>query len=128
MSALAEALLAAQRDTLAATRRAYLAGIIDDADVLDTMNRIGCTDSVEQAQFVAALESLRAFGVQVLAPIAAGTTPKEDRPASEAQWKLLRRLAEERGTVAPEGPLTSAQASKAINELKAALRKNVPPQ
>jgi len=119
MSALAEALLASQRAALAATQRAYLAGAIDaDADVIDTMNRIGCTDSVEQTQYLAALDTLREFGVQAPATNGA-TTPKEDRPASEAQLKLLRRLAEEKGTMAPDGPLTSAQASKAISELKA---------
>ena len=119
MSALAEALLAAQRAALAAMQRAYLAGSIEDmTGLIETMDRIGCTDSVDQAQYLAALETLHTLGVQP--PTVTNAPPKESKPASEAQWKLIRRLADERGTVAPDGPLTVEQASKVIEELRAA--------
>ena len=118
MSALAEALLAAQRSALSAMQRAYLAGSLDDDEgMIEAMNRIGCTDTVEQGQYMFALETMRGLGVQ--APATNGApTPKEDRPASDAQWKLIRRLADERGQVAPDGPLTVEQASDVIEKLR----------
>jgi hypothetical protein len=121
VSALAEALLAAQRQAVAALSRSWLAAPESDdeyADLLTDLDAIGCTDKIDQAHYIASLRVLKTLGVN--APATNGATvPKEDRPASDAQWKLLRRLADERSAPAPDGPLTVEQASKVIEELKA---------
>jgi hypothetical protein len=120
MSALAEALLAAQRSAIGTLAKAYVAGAFEDdgdAGLIANLDRIGATDAVDQAQLRECLDVLRTFGVPLSATN--GAAPKETRPASEAQWKLIRRLADERGQVAPEGPLTVDEASRLIEQLKA---------
>jgi hypothetical protein len=117
MSALAEALLAAQRQAIGAASKAFVAGTLNETDLFELLDDIGARDTVEQAQMLACLHALQRFGSSVTN----GTppTPKEAKPASDAQWKLLRRLADERSVPAPDGPLTVEQASKVIEELKA---------
>ena len=44
---------------------------------------------------------------------------KNDAPASDAQWNLIRKLADEKQTTAPVGPLSKAQASETIDRLQA---------
>ena len=47
MSALAEALVAAQRRALSATEKAYVAGFITHADAVAELNAFGLTDQVD---------------------------------------------------------------------------------
>ncbi len=119
MSALADALRAAQAQTLAAMQRAYLAAPCDRIDFVEQLDAIGCTEKVEQEYLLATLEALRGFGVQGSTQTLAPSRNGDTEAATDAQWKLLRRLADERGRVAPDGPLTKDEASKAINDLKA---------
>lgn len=121
VTALSEALLTAQRGALAAIQKAYLAHAFEDDALFEQLDAIGCTDVVERDLLRECLDTMRTYG-HAPAPTngaAATKPPAEDEPASEAQWKLIRRLADERGQVAPDGPLTKAQASAAITELKA---------
>jgi hypothetical protein len=121
VSALAEALLAAQRQAIGTLAKAYVAGAFEDdgdAGLIANLDRIGATDAVDQAHLTACLDVLRTFGGET-PKNGATAAPKEGRPASDAQWKLLRRLADERSVPAPEGPLTVEQASKIIEQLKA---------
>ncbi len=121
MSALSDALRAAQAQTIAATQRAYLAGHVDDEQVRDTLDVIGCTDEVERRHLLGAWEALRGFGVQGQA----ASTPngsqadREPEKASERQLSYIAKLADERGTTAPTTPLTKEQASDVIAALKA---------
>lgn len=122
MTALAEALLTAQRGALAALGKDYI-GRPDAGrpveEVEEALCAIGCTDKLEQAQLIAAWDVLREHGAQAPRTNGQAKPPAEDEPASEAQWTLLRKLADERGKIAPDGPLTKAKASQAINALKA---------
>lgn len=118
VSALAEALLAAQRSALTTLERQYVAGNIEVPQFSEWLDAMGCGDIIEQAQLLAALNALKQYGTAL--PTTNGTKPAtENEPASDAQWTLLRRLADERGEVAPDGPLTKTQASEAISALKA---------
>lgn len=119
MSALAEALLAAQRQAIGAATKAFVSDGINETDLLETLDAIGATDKADQGYLLASLHALRAFG----APAPNGTiAPKpsgDTEPASEAQWTLIRRLADDRKMIAPVGPLTKAEASELITKLKA---------
>jgi hypothetical protein len=119
VSALAEALLAAQRQAIGAAAKAYVAGDGDDygAELFTTtLDAMGCTDKVEQAQLLSALDTLRKHGA---APVANGKPDTAAEPATEAQLRYIADLTNERGVIAPDGPLTKEQASKVIEQLKA---------
>lgn len=109
-------------------QRAYLAGTLDVDDLalenthgtmVSLMDRIGCTEQVEQMHLLAALEALRGFGVQGPKESPSPKPDGESEPATAAQWTFVRKLADERQAVAPDGPLTKEQASRVITELKA---------
>jgi hypothetical protein len=118
MSALAEALLATQRQAVASLSKAFVAGKIDAEVLAAQLDAIGLRDDVDQGLLIGSLTVVKALGGE--APKAAGTPePKPDEPASERQTAYIAKLAEERGAIAPDGPLTKEQASKAIEELKA---------
>ena len=119
MSALAEALLTAQRGALAAMQKAYVRGSYETAEqFLSDAERIGCTDKTDLDLLVNALDTLRLFGSDTPA------TPQEARtgdnePASDRQVAYIAKLADERGTTAPDYRLTKDQAHKVIDQLKA---------
>jgi hypothetical protein len=124
MTALSDALRAAQAQAIAALSKAYLANpaepeAIDDAQegLRDTLNRIGCTDTVEQSYLVTALEIMRQLGAQ--APAANGKPDTSHELASADQMRYAADLADKAGTVLPEYQLTKANASKIIDQLKA---------
>jgi len=120
VSALAEALLAAQRQAIAALSKAYLAGAFEDdgdAGLIANLDRIGATDAVDKAYLRECLDTLRTWGAP--STQANGKPDPATEPASEAQLRFLRDLCERNGKVAPDGLLTRAQASKAIEQLKA---------
>ncbi len=94
MTALSDALRAAQAQTIAATQRAFLAGHVEGAEgqttheaLGDLMDSIGCTDRVEQTQYLAALDALRGFGVQGQAgtPRNGSQGEREPETATEGQ-------------------------------------------
>jgi hypothetical protein len=116
VSALADALAASQSRAVAALAKQYVGGTIDRDDVEASLGLIGLTDETDTQRWIAALDIIRQMGAEL--PRENGK-PKQDDPASEAQWTLIRRLADERTLTAPEPPLTKAQASEIINELKA---------
>ena len=118
MSALADALVAAQRRALAATQKAYVAGVIERDAASDELSGYGLTDDVDKGYLFAALDVIRARGATIPAETN-GAAPKPPEPATEAQWSLIRRLADERTMTAPEPPLTKAQAHEVIDAIKA---------
>jgi hypothetical protein len=118
VSALAEALLAAQRQAIGALSKAYVGGTVDQETLFGILDGIGLRDGVDQGLLLASLEVVKSLGGE--APKAAGThEPKPEEPASEKQLAYIADLANERGAVAPDGPLTKEQASKIIEQLKA---------
>jgi hypothetical protein len=118
MSALAEALLAAQRQAVASLSKAFVAGKIDAEGLAAQLDAIGLRDDVDQGLLIDSLTVVKALGGE--APKAAGAhEPKPNEPASERQTAYIKALADERGVIAPDGPLTKEQASKAIEQLKA---------
>ena len=122
MTALAEALLTAQRGALAAMQKAYLRGgasgvDYDAAALIADLENIGCADVSDRHLFIAALDVMRLLGAE--APkLELGKTYGKTETASEAQMALLKRMADERGTVAPDYVLTKENASKIIDQLK----------
>ena len=126
MTALADALRAAQAQTLAAMSRAYIAGHVDGGEgetaheaMAAMLDAIGCSDRVEQTQLLAALDALRGFGVQGQAAAPAKGSAPASEAATPAQMRYAQDLADKAKTTLPGYPLTAAQASKIIEELKA---------
>ena len=121
MTALSEALLAAQRQATAALAKSYLAGPGDDdarEALTEALDAIGCTEKVDQSYLLTALEYLRQLGAPGTSGAAAPRPSTLDEPASQPQLDLIARLADERGQVAPQGPFTKAQASQVITALQ----------
>ena len=117
MTALTDALEAAQRRAVTSLAKQYVGGALDEDEVRVALNSIGLSDPADTNRWVASLDILRETGAEL--PRENGAKQKVDELASEAQWTLIRRLADERTLTAPEPPLTKAQASETINELKA---------
>jgi hypothetical protein len=116
VTALTDALEAAQRRAVTSLAKQYVGGALGEDAVRIALDTIGLTDPADTNRWIAALDILRETGADL--PRENGAR-KLDEPASDAQWTLIRRLADERTQVAPEGPLTKVQASEIINELKA---------
>jgi hypothetical protein len=119
VTALAEALLAAQRQAVGSLSKAFVAGKLDGGNFLEELDRIGLRDTLDQGLLLSALEVLQEHGGEApKQPNGAKSDPATE-PASEAQLKYLRDLADKKGTTAPDGQLTKARASEAIEQLKA---------
>jgi hypothetical protein len=123
VSALAEALVAAQRATLTAMAKAhvsYLDGEPNKDAFHALLNSIGCTDQVEQEQLWAAWDTLRSAGA---APPTGqpplNGEPKKPEPASDAQLALIARLVKEKKAQPPDLPLNKVEAHEVIDTLKA---------
>lgn len=116
MSALAEALLAAQRQAIATLEKQYVAGTMEVQPFCEWLDAMGCRDVIEQGQLLAAMNALKQFGV---APQPTNGKPDPaTEPASQKQLDYLAKLANEKGVIAPDGPLTKAKASEAISALQ----------
>lgn len=115
MTALAEALLTAQRGALAAMQKAYLRGSFTRAQVEAGLDEIGCTDTTDTALFLAALDVMRQLGTE---PPTNGKPAPEAQPASDKQLTLIKTLADEKGFIPPDGALTKQQASQVITAMQ----------
>ena len=112
--ALSDALAVAQARTVQTLSRGFLASQIDSEGLTASLDAIGCTDKIEQAQLIECLTALRDAG----ASLGNGTAAKEPEPASDKQLDFIRKLADEKAVVAPDGPLTKQQASDVIGQLQ----------
>jgi hypothetical protein len=123
VSALAQALEAAQAKAVAALAKDYVRGdgVPSDEDYFAELARIGLDDVPDCRALLAAWYILRERGEKPPAEQAPRSNGSEQ--ATDAQWKLIRKLADEKGTVAPEGPLTKANAHAIIDQLKAGIYK-----
>lgn len=115
-SALGEALLAAQRQAIGALAKPYVAGMIGTDEVAEELTAMGCNDLTERVHLIAAWDVLREYGAPAPAP---SKPDPANEAASEAQLRFIARLADERGTAAPDVNLTKEQASTVIEQLKA---------
>ena len=120
MSALGQALEASQAKAVAALGKAYVRReeAPDDELFAGLLHKIGLDDDVAIQFLLAAWSVLREE--KAPAPGEQAARPQgETQPASDAQWSLIRKLADEKGTTAPTGPLTKEQAHTIIDSIKA---------
>lgn len=119
MSALAEALVAAQRRALQALEKQYVAGKLDHDGACTCLNLIGLTDTVDQDRLFFALDMIRDYGAQLPSEPTNGGEPKPPEPASDAQLALIADLVKRKNVPAPDLPLTKVDASAIISSLQA---------
>jgi hypothetical protein len=117
MTALSDALAAAQARALAALAKEYVANGDPEKVTTGMLDAMGLTDRVEQAQWFVCLQVMRSSGAQPPSEQAPSRNGAPE-PASERQWSLIRNLCDERQMTAPEGPLTKQQAHEVIDSLK----------
>jgi hypothetical protein len=115
VSALADALVAAQSRAVAALGKQYVGGQMDADALRAALDSIGMTDPTDTARWVAALDIITATGAVV--PHENGA--RKDEPATEAQVKLIGSLVESKQVPMPALPLSKAQAHEIIDTLKA---------
>ena len=119
MSALADALSTAQAKALGALQKAYVSGALDAEEMVAKMAAFGCTDVVDAAMLLHALDVLKDYGAQPPAPGYAERRTT-DTP-TDAQRTLIEKLT--KGFSADQVPdltgVTRAQASELIDSLKA---------
>ena len=118
MTALADALAAAQVRAVAALAKSYMAGRITAEDLAAGLTGIGLTDEVDGERYLRALELLREHGAQPPAETKPAPKP-EDETATDAQLALIAKLVKEKRAPAPDLPLSKAQAHEVIDTLKA---------
>jgi hypothetical protein len=118
MSALAEALVAAQRRALSAVEKAYVAGQLDAESASARLNECGITDPVDLAYLLASLDVLKEWG----AAVPAEPNGAEPKKATEGQIKYALDLFKGRSYPALAEQdiraLTSDRASQLIEALK----------
>jgi hypothetical protein len=93
VSALAEALVAAQRRSLATLEKAYVAGAIEAEPMAEAMEACGITDAVDRAFLIASLDVLKEWGVT--APTMTERVARENgepKKATEGQAKFIMDL------------------------------------
>ena len=120
MSALTEALVAAQARAINAVSKAYLAGVLDAEAADSQLKYAGATDDVDRTALLNALEMIRTYGAA--APAEATQNGGGRQAASDKQKDYLRRLVTEGNDQAPTewiGYLSKDEASKAIEQIKA---------
>ena len=125
MSALADALVAAQRRALAAVEKQYAAGKLEPEQVREQLDAIGLSDTVDVDRLLAALDLIRDYGATLPGEPAPSSGAKPDEPATPAQRKRIsddvKRLYDEATAekVSGEPSLTKAQASEIISSIVA---------
>lgn len=117
MTALADALVAAQRRALAAVEKQYAAGKLEADDVRAKLADIGLTDDVDADRLIAALDLIREYGAALPSEPTNGAG-KPPEKASDAQLALIARLVSEKNVAGPDLPITKAQAHEIIDGLK----------
>ena len=116
MSALADALVAAQTRAVAALGKQYVGGQLDSDAVRIALDSVGLNDPADTDRWLNALDILRATGASVPNGDAPSTS---ERPSSPAQRSLIDKLCEERGIVKPQAhPRLFAEASAIIEKIK----------
>jgi hypothetical protein len=115
VTALADALVAAQSRAVAALGKQYVGGQMDGDTLRLALDSIGLTDPSDTEQWIAALDVIRETG----APLPRENGKAGDEHATDAQTALIARLVKEKNVPMPALPLTKAQAHEIIDTLKA---------
>jgi hypothetical protein len=119
VSALAEALVAAQRRALSAMEKAYVAGKLEPDTVREKLTAIGLTDDVDADRLLAALDLIREYGAPLPNEPTPNGEPRKPEPATDAQLALIAKLVKEKQAQGPDLPVTKQQAHEIIDTLKA---------
>ena len=119
MSALGQALEASQAKAVAALGKAYVRReeTPDDDLFRGLLVKIGLDDDTAITFLLAAWSVLREEKAQPPGEQAQTSVGLGNDPATEAQWQLIRKLADEKGTPARAGPFTIATAHIVIDKL-----------
>lgn len=117
MSALAEALVAAQTRAVAALGKQYVGGAVDAETVRADLESIGLTDDVDTTRLLAAWDILHSTGAPAPSETN-GATAKGPEPATDAQLALIARMVAEKNVTGPDLPITKQNAHEIIDSLK----------
>ena len=119
MTALAEALIAAQARAVQALGKAFVAERVTPDEVQETLAGMGLTDGVDQAHWLQALVTIRELGG--VAPTELAQKINDRSRATGPQLDYMRKIANERNYVLPDAPhlLSRDDASKVIDSMKA---------
>lgn len=119
MTALSDALTAAQRSALAALEKAYVAGALESEAMVAALESVGISDPVDTAFLLAALDVLKEWGVQ--APNLTERLARENgepEKASDKQRALIADLCRRKNVSQPDlAGLTKPKASELIDSL-----------
>jgi hypothetical protein len=118
VSALADALVAAQSRAVAALGKQYVGGAIDADTVRADLESVGLTDEVDVARLIAAWDILHSAGAPPPSE-QSGNGARKNEHATEAQVNLIRSLADTKRFAMPTLPLTKEQAHEIIDTMKA---------
>lgn len=115
MTALSDALEAAQAKALAALEKAFVRDVLNESDFLAKLDEIGATDVADQGQLLACLHVLKEQGQTE----PAYTERRKTEKPTAAQAGYIARLADERGFPAPDlAGVNREQASEIITSLQ----------
>ena len=118
MTALADALTAAQTRAVAALGKQYVGGTMDEDAVRMALASIGLEDQTDTNRWLSALDVIRETGAAM--PRENGATEKPPEPMTPAQRSLIERLVQEKNVAAPDlEQRTKAEAHEIIDSLKA---------
>jgi hypothetical protein len=92
VSALAEALVAAQRRAISALEKGYVAGRIERETAIAALDGIGCTDAVDRDRLLLALDTIREWGAQLPAEAKPANGDAEPAKATGAQVTYAQSL------------------------------------
>jgi hypothetical protein len=122
VSALADALVAAQRRAIGALEKAYLAGNITPEALTADLDNIGATDVVDRERLIAALSVIRDLGASLPSEPTNGAPKQDEELMTPAQKTFIDKLWDDKGGPANARPdtegLTKARASELITQLK----------
>lgn len=118
LSALADALAAAQSRAVAALGKQYVSGTVDAETVRADLESVGLADEVDTNRLLAAWDILRSAGAA--APGEQAASGDGPRPISNAQRTFIGDLVKRANVPAPDlAGITFEQASEMISTLKA---------
>lgn len=118
MSALAEALVAAQTRAVAALGKQYVGGAVDAETVRTDLESIGLTDDVDTTRLLAAWDILRSAGQSAPGEQTTNGGERKPEPATDAQLALIARMVAEKNVTGPDLPITKQNAHEIIDSLK----------
>ena len=124
MTALSEALVAAQRRAIAALEKAYIAGGVDDSGFREQLTMIGLTDVVDTENLLSALAVVKAWGASLPAELAAGNGDAPPALASDKQKAFIVKLLNEQNFPVIASQDLNAMSKQRAHEIIEALQAN----